>query len=94
LETRLDKATEAQLGHHGEPEKSVSQVLSKTAAKAKNIDYKKDDTMGEQISKAHDEIGDETYEEMLEKEDWDGFTDEEYEMLINQLLEDQHTNAK
>jgi hypothetical protein len=98
IESQLDKAAEAQLGHHGEPKDSIQQVLEKTAKtiiskKANLINPDKIDTLGKQIEQGNDDVkGEDTIEEMLMGEDWGGFTEKEYEMLIEQLLEDKHTN--
>lgn len=69
IETQLDKAKESALGHHGEPKKSVVDVLEKKAAnsKSKRIEPEKDETLGEQIEQDHkdNDYDDETIESML-----------------------------
>ena len=96
LEKRLDDASEAELGHHGEPKESVQEQLEKKektpepqkrqAAKADKIESDSDDTMGEQISDTHeDEFGDETIEEMLADE-WSGLDDSELDDVMEVLL--------
>jgi hypothetical protein len=100
IEKRLDDASEAHLGHHGETEESVAQSFAKrektpepqkrqSANKVDKIDPKKDDTLGKQIADSHGkELGDETIEQML-LDEWGGLTDEEAdeakEILLRQI---------
>jgi hypothetical protein len=88
LEKRLDKATEVELGHHGEPEKSIQQVFEKTASKADKIDAEKEESIEEQIDDARDEeqLGDETIEAMLADEQC-GLTEKELDMVMEEWLQ-------
>lgn len=95
LEARLDDASEAELGHHGEhEEESLNEVLGKkltTAGKKKTpkIDPEKEDALGAQIEESHendeDEFDDATIEAMLE-DDRVGLTEEELDMLLDEWL--------
>lgn len=88
-EEALDKAKEANLGHHGEPkeDESIARTLSKNAAKYNKIDPDSEDTFGEQLSAGHNPVKDNlTLEEML-KDERVGLTEDELDMLLEEWLE-------
>lgn len=88
-EEALDKAKEANLGHHGEPkeDESIARTLSKNAAKYNKIDPDSEDTLGEQLSAGHNPVKDGlTLEEML-KDERVGLTEDELDMLLEEWLE-------
>lgn len=88
-EEALDKAKEANLGHHGEPKEneSIARTLSKNAAKYNKIDPGSEDTFGEQLSAGHNPVKDGlTLEEML-KDERVGLTEDELDMLLEEWLE-------
>lgn len=88
-EEALDKAKEANLGHHGEPkeDESIARTLSKNAAKYNKIDPDSEDTFGEQLSAGHNPVKDGlTLEEML-KDERVGLTEDELDMLLEEWLE-------
>lgn len=89
FEQALDDASEANLGHHGEPkeDESIARTLSKTAEKYNKVDPTSKDTLGEQIAAEHNPVVDDmTLEEMLNDERV-GLTDEELDMLLEEWLE-------
>lgn len=88
-EEALDRAKEANLGHHGEPkeDESIARTLSKNAAKYNKIDPDSEDTFGEQLSDGHNPVKDGlTLEEML-KDERVGLTEDELDMLLEEWLE-------
>jgi hypothetical protein len=97
VESRLDDASEAELGHHGENKESIPDYLEKKekipepqkrqAGKGVDkIDPEKDDTLGEQIADSQgEELGDETIEEML-ADKWSGLSDEDLDETVEMLL--------
>lgn len=95
VETALDDAKPANLGHHGEPEEdeSIARTLSKTASAGYDkIDPKSDDTMGEQLSAMHSECPDDTTLEQMLEDERVGLTEEELDMLLEEWLETSRKN--
>lgn len=95
VETALDDAKPANLGHHGDPEEdeSIARTLSKTASTGYDkIDPKSDDTMGEQLSAMHSECPDDTTLEQMLEDERVGLTEEELDMLLEEWLETSRKN--
>lgn len=95
-EKRLVDTSEADLGHHNDNEKSTKtmeeRLRTKSAAnvqtaKVNRIDPNTDKTLGEQVEQGNDPWEEDAHIEELLDDERDSYTDDEVEMLIEQLLE-------